>query len=566
MMTQTSKFTPIAVDEVTLDDVKAEYDTIERRIDEASGPQDLIEAIERWNELKRRIMSWDTLVILRFRQDVRDAEWRDRSERQDAMSAQSRLQDLSIKRKVIESPWKADVTARFGPQALRLWEADSKTYNASIDELVIREGKLERDYVALTGNLTVAFQGRRFQYADMRGNLNDPDRSVRYESERAKWEALSTQQEDLDRIYHDLVQTRDKIAKRLGFDTFIHVGYARLRRVDYNHTDVARLRDAIETEVVPLATRIVERSAVRRGYERTMVWDETALLPAPASIHIKGPGLISDVPAILQEVHSELAAFGMFMREHNYFDFESREGKSPGAFCATFPTAGHPFIYASFNSSKDDVEFLIHEMGHAFQWSLCKRAVLADYYFPTPEGSEIHAMSLSHLARPALCRYLGIDEAEGTGETVATSILFLCYTAAMDYFQERVYTEPNATPDGRRRFWLEAQARYMPWRDYGDISYPAAGNVWQQQPHIYNYALQYMCYGLAQTCALQFRFMAREDEKKAMERYLALCRLGGALPFLELVSSAGLKSPFDPDTFAFIAEGAAPDLKAAQLI
>ena len=51
---------------------------------------------------------------------------------------------------------------------------------------------------------------------------------------------------------------------------------------------------------------------------------------------------------------------------------------------------------------------------------------------------------------------------------------------------------------------------------------------------------------LAQLCALQFWSLARKDRADAMERYRALCDLGGSKPFTELLVAVGLKSPFEP--------------------
>jgi oligoendopeptidase F len=97
---------------------------------------------------------------------------------------------------------------------------------------------------------------------------------------------------------------------------------------------------------------------------------------------------------------------------------------------------------------------------------------------------------------------------------------------------------------------------YLPWRDWGDLAYPARGGRWQQQRHIYLVPFYYIDYVLAQTCALQFWARAEHDRDGAMRDYVALCGRGGEAPFQELVRSAGLISPFDEGCLAEVVDRA----------
>ena len=83
----------------------------------------------------------------------------------------------------------------------------------------------------------------------------------------------------------------------------------------------------------------------------------------------------------------------------------------------------------------------------------------------------------------------------------------------------------------------------MPWRDYGDLPHLSKGGMWQRQQHIYLRPFYYIDYTLASTCALQLWARSLDDRDGAIEQYLALCQLGGTLPFQELCMAAGLVSP-----------------------
>ena len=137
-------------------------------------------------------------------------------------------------------------------------------------------------------------------------------------------------------------------------------------------------------------------------------------------------------------------------------------------------------------------------------------------------------MGLEFLAWPALERYFGPGADAFRTEHLAQALLFLPYGCAVDHFQHLVYERPGASPAERRAMWKEMEATYLPGLAWGDLAYPAAGNRWQNQLHVYTSPFYYIDYTLAQCCALQFWAQAEEDRADALSRYVALCGLGGS--------------------------------------
>lgn len=98
--------------------------------------------------------------------------------------------------------------------------------------------------------------------------------------------------------------------------------------------------------------------------------------------------------------------------------------------------------------------------------------------------------------------------------------------------------------------WQQMEARYLPWRQYEDLEYPAQGGLWQEKQHIYCSPFYYIDYTLALCCAMQFWVKAESDFEGALTEYIALCQRGGQAPFQSLTSSANLVSPFQPGSLA----------------
>lgn len=549
----------------TSESLSSGYGRVERLLDEATDPESVAGAIAAWDQLRRQLRTWKALVQLRFRQNTTDARAREERALADSLEPQLLAHDTRMKRRLLEHRLASEMQQRFGAQAFRLWEADLKSYAPAIDEDLVAESGLVAEYTELFGSITVEFDGRRMTLPEVRGYLNHRVREVRHAAEKARWVAIGERGQELDRIYAQMVLLRDRIAKALGAGSFVPVAYARMQRVDYGPGDVERWRDAVATDVVPLACKIMQASAKRFGHP-IMAWDESVLVDGEANPTVDGAAIVAGLPDVLGTIDSRLGSFGAFMRDNGFLDVFAREGKGPGGFCTSFPTEGHPFIFASFNGTKDDVKVLVHEMGHAFQSYLSRDLALEDYLTPTSEAAEIDSMGLEFLSWPGLEQYFG-DRADAfRSEHLASALLFLPYGCAVDHFQHLVYAQPEATPGERRAMWQQMEKRYLPWRSFGDVEYPGRGNYWQAQLHIYNYPFYYIDYTLAQCCALQFWAQAQRNRKDTVERYVQLCARGGSASFRELVGSAGLESPFDGSALKLVVEEARRYLAAAGLV
>jgi M3 family oligoendopeptidase len=405
---------------------------------------------------------------------------------------------------------------------------------------------LRAEYTSLIAGISVPFAGTTLNLPGLAKYASDPDRDVRYAATRARWTALEERGPELDRIYDDLVRVRTGIAQRLGFADFTALAYRRMRRVDYGRADVERYREAVRTDVVPVAAAVAARAARRHGIARLALWDE-ALIGGPSNPvpHGDAAWIMDRTIEGFGDLDPRLGEFVRMMHGSELTDLVTRPGKAGGGYCTMLPSYGVPFVFTNFNGTQDDVRTLMHELGHAFQaWSSRAQPVI-DYVSPTLESAEIHSMSLEYLSWPLMDRFFGAEADAYRAGHLAHAMLFLPYGVAVDHFQHLVYERPSATPAERHAMWTWVEQRYLPWRAYGDLARPAAGAFWQSQQHVYTVPFYYIDYTLALCCALQFWVAASEEPQAALARYLALCGRGGEAAFGELVAGAGLRSPFD---------------------
>jgi M3 family oligoendopeptidase len=554
--------TAISAPTPTLDSLAADYGAIDARLNGARTAADWEAALRDWDELRRRLETWHSLTTLHFSQDTRNPRYKEAREYADALAPKIEAYDVGLKRRFLASPYRTVLEGRLGSHLFALWECDVVTFDPRIEDDLVVEAQISSDYTALLASAEISFDGKTLNLASIGPYLQSADRAVRHAAQHAKWSFFAEHRRELDDLYDRLVTLRRTMAMKLGYESYIPLGYARMRRIDYTQADVARYRDEIVREIVPLAHKVVERRARALGIERPMYWDET-IADADGNPQPLGNGdwLVAELTASFAAVDPRLGEFARMMREGGFIDYENRPGKALGGYCTSFPTDGQPFIFANFSGTDSDVTTLIHEMGHAFQNWRSREIPNIDEIWPTMESAEIHSMSLEYLAFPQMERFFGEAAERFRRKHLSDALLFLPYGVAVDHFQHLVYERPEATPDERAAMWRSVEERYLPWRDYGDLAHPAAGRAWQQQRHIYLSPFYYIDYTLALCCALQFWVASRRDYRGALSRYVALSDLGGTRPFRELVHAAGLRVPFEPGVLAQVAAEAATFLE-----
>ena len=97
------------------------------------------------------------------------------------------------------------------------------------------------EYSKLTAGAQIPFEDGIYNLSQMSPFTQSKDRLTRKNAQLAVSKFFKDNLEAFDRIYDDMVQVRHKIAKKLGYENFVQLGYDRLGRTDYNSQDVKKL-------------------------------------------------------------------------------------------------------------------------------------------------------------------------------------------------------------------------------------------------------------------------------------------------------------------------------------
>lgn len=523
---------------------KAFNDTLEQ-FSNANNPKEAKKALKEIYRLRAGFDSMYNLAYIRHSINTKDTFYEAENGFFDQQLPQFEKLKTDWYKKLLNSPFKTTLSKEYGQQLFDIAHLSLKTFRPEIIEDLQEENRLSTAYNKLKATAQINFDGETYNLSSIVPKEQDKNRLVRATASKAKWDWLAEQQEELDRIFDELVKTRHRIAQKLGFENFVELGYARMLRTDYDAEQVKYYRDQIRQYFVPLATKLYEKQQERLGLNRLKYYDESLIFPNGNPQPQGNPEwIVQQANQMYTELSKDTADFFRFMQDSELMDLNSRDGKATGGYCTFMTDFKAPFIFSNFNGTSGDIDVLTHEAGHAFQIYNSRHLEIGEYYWPTYEACEIHSMSMEFFTWPWMELFFKEQVNDYHFAHLCGSVYFLPYGVAVDEFQHYVYENPGNSPAQRNQAWKAIENKYLPQRNYDGHPYLESGAFWQKQSHIFGMPFYYIDYTLAQICAFQFWIRDRENHDEAWSDYVKLCKVGGSQSFLSLVKVAGLHSPF----------------------
>lgn len=536
-----------------IDQIEAEFKKLLEALKNAASADAQIEVIKDVNKIRNHFMTMASLCSVRHTIDTRDEYYEKEQEYMDEISPIFEGLNSEFYEILLSSPYRNELEAIWGKQFFNLAELQAKTFKPEIIEDLQMENKLTSQYTKLRASAKIEFDGKELNLSQMTPYAQSPDRAVRQAAQKTISAFYASHEAEFDDIYDKLVKVRDTIAKKLGFENYVEVAYAKLTRSDYDHKMVAGYRKQVYDHLVPLTQKLRAEQKQRLGLETLKFYDEDInFLSGNATPKGTPEEIVAAGRQMYKEMSAETHQFFEMMLESGLMDLESKTGKAGGGYCTYFNDYKMPFIFSNFNGTSGDVDVLTHEAGHAFQVYSSAHFDMPEYYWPTMESAEIHSMSMEFFAWPWMDLFFKEETDKYKYAHIASSILFIPYGVTVDEFQHWIYENPTATPAERKAQWRKIEAKYLPHRDYDGDAFLENGGFWFRQLHIFQSPFYYIDYTLAQICALEFWSKSRTDKDSAWQDYLRLCQAGGSKSFLGLVELAGLHNPFVDGTLAHI--------------
>ena len=519
-------------------------------------------------ELKKHLSTASVLVEIRHSIDTRDAFYEAEADFFNTALPELQEYEQVWTQTLLASPFRPDFEQEYGSVMFLNAELELKTFSPAIIPELQQENDLVQTYEKLLASAAIPFEGKTYTIAQLAPFKLDADDARRLAAWKAEGQWYKDNQAQLDDLYDKLVHLRDTMGKKLGYGGYIPLGYYRMGRNCYTKEDVEQFRAAVRTYLVPVADSIFREKAARFGKPYPMSFADNAVMFRSGEAKPLGTAddILDAARRFYEALSPETGRFFRAMLDGELLDVLSTEGKQGGGYCTELIDYEVPFIFANFNGTRDDVETLVHEGGHAFAgWKNIHRVPI-DTIWPSMEGCEVHSMSMEFFSWPWAKLFFGDDTRKFYYSHLATALTFIPYGTMVDHFQHEVFSHPDWTPRQRHDCWKALLGVYMPWQKLdGEIPFYAEGEGWQRQHHIYSFPFYYIDYCLAQTVALSFWAMIQKDKDDAWRHYMAYTAQGGSRVFTDLLKNAGLQSPFDEACLRGVCEQAKQWLAAFDL-
>lgn len=540
------KFRELPYNRPQIELVKEEFQVLFEAFEKADSFEEQWDLMLKIQAGRDRISTLYTLVSIRHSVDTEDEFYDKENDYFDEIMPQLQEVDDRFTTLLFASKWVEPFEARLGKHFFEKVRLAKKTFSPAIMEELSEEAKLSSTYDKIMGGAQIEFDGQKYTLSGIQKFFVSEDRALRKSAHEAYWGYLQDKRPEIESIYDEMVRLRNSMAKKLGYENFVQMGYDRFGRTDYDHKDVKKFREGVKQFFVPLAAEHFEKQRQLLGLDELYYYDLPFGFPTGTP---KPQGdkdwMVARAMEMYDEMSAETAQFFRFLVDKELLDLEQKKGKAPGGYCTYMPVYGYPFIFSNFNGTSDDVDVLTHEFGHAFQVYNSRHHLMDELRWPGMESAEIHSMGMEYIAYPWMEKFFEKDTAKYFYHHQSSNIAFLPYGCLVDEFQHYVYEHPQATPADRDAKWRELEKVYTPWKVFHHNSHLEEGTLWQRQGHIFGSPFYYIDYCLAQIVAMQIFNRTQEDRQSLWQDYLTICKVGGTLPFTEILKAGHFENPFD---------------------
>ena len=402
------KVSQLPYQRVTIEQLTDSVRQIVEDIRNAESVETVLEARKRYNALSKEYGTATALSYMRYTINTVDPFYLEEKDYYDEIGPAAANLDLEYTRALLDSKFRPELEQRLNPLLFQSMENGMKAMSPEIVEDMIEENRLVSEYSQLMAGMEFTFRGETMSRAMLMRYASDDNRETRKECYETLGTTLAAHSAQLDRIFDDLVHVRDRMAKKMGYQNFVELGYYRMNRLCYDAQQVSRFRQNVKNDLVPVVARLRTENAKRLGIDRFMLYDLGVIIPGGDPKPFGKEQIFAAAKEMYHSMGPETGAFIDMMLENEAFDVDARTNKWGGGYCTEFPKYRQPFILANFNGTADDVDTVTHEAGHALNDYLCFDNEYAEELgCGGMETAETHSMSMEFFAWPYMEKFFG---------------------------------------------------------------------------------------------------------------------------------------------------------------
>lgn len=450
--------------------------------------------------------------------------------------------------RLLESPYLKELDTDRYHVLLRAVRRKTELFREENVEIRAALQELESRYGAISGAMTIMYEGEEMTLQKASNYLKETDRNVRKEVYELIQKRKEADREKLHDLLDQLIEKRHTMAVNAGFANYRDFKHQEMERFDYTIDDVKGFHESVMKEVSPVLSEMHRKRKDMMGLSELMPYDldvDPQMKP-PLKPFVTDEELINHSVEAFRQIDPAFGDYLAVMRDNNYLDLGSRKGKAPGGYNYPLYESNVPFIFMNATGNQRDLETMMHEGGHAVHSFLSSGHDLVADKSLSSEIAELASMSMELISMDQWHLFYSDTEdlKRAKMKQLQSLISVLPWVAIVDKFQHWLYTNYPHTHAEREQAWGAIQKEFasqeVTWGQYEKYRM----TLWQSQLHIYEVPFYYIEYGIAQLGAVAMWKQYKENPRKALSSYKKALSLGYTKTIPEIYEAAGIRFDF----------------------
>ena len=327
-------------------------------------------------------------------------------------------------------------------------------------------------------------------------------------------------------LFSEFVRVNNAMAQKMGYDNYIDYAYECDYRREYAPEDIEQVRQFAKEQLAPLQERVRDELL---ALDEIMQDEEFAAAEVLYYLRYDNEA----VDAYIQSVSESFgnAYTDLWEKEYYCLAYDDSASKS-AAYQEMLPSLKRPFLY--IGPGYTDAQAIVHEYGHYYSALISPdRKISYDLAELQSQGNEWLLLAyLSEQYNDNAVLHVNLERLYNALDNV---MLYLC----MDEFEQEIYANPEKYTDHESldALYTEIVSGYVD-PEYFNLDY------WHYV--VFDYEAYFASYAISLIPCIELYYLAETDMDAAKQTYLSLIEYEGDLTFSEVLESAGLQNPLDP--------------------
>jgi len=336
------KFYDMQYERPDIQRVETNFRELLSKFSSAQTVNEQVGVIEEVNALRTHFTSMSILASIRNSIDTREEYYHNEKLYFNQVNPTFESLETEFRRAITSSEHRKKLEERFGLQLFRISDLAVRFFSPAIIEDLRQNNELITEYNRLVASARIPFDGQELTLSQLGKYLSVPERAVRKAAHEARYGFFAAHEDEFDDIYDRMVRLRTNMARKLGYDNFVQMGYARMKRTDYGAKEVAAFREQVKKSIVPLAKKLRERQRIRIGVDSLHYYDTMFDFATGNPVPKGGPDwIVENGRKMYRELSPETNEFMTFMNDNELMDLLSKDGKRVGGYCELIPAKRH---------------------------------------------------------------------------------------------------------------------------------------------------------------------------------------------------------------------------------